>query len=175
MKKEECYELGVIRSTHGLNGEVTALLDVDFPDEYLDLGTIFIEIKSQLVPYFVEDMRLKGKDVVIAFEDVETIEESQKLRGCKLFLPLADLPELPDDEFYYHQLIGYALLDAQKGEIGKVETIAEMPGQVLAQTTVSGREVLIPLTKGIVINIDDTLKVVNIELPDGLLEVYLED
>ena len=93
MKIDDCYQLGYITKTHGTKGEVTAFFDVDFPEDYEDLESVFLLQGGKLVPFFIEgiSMQQKGK-FIIAFEDVTTIAEAEKLKGVELYLPLSACP-----------------------------------------------------------------------------------
>jgi len=176
MKKEDCFELGIIKQTHGLEGGMTVYFDVDYPDDYLDLESVFIEINYQLVPYFVEDIKPKGNDMILYLEDIDTVEKARQLKGCKLYLPLKELSDLEPDTFYYHDLIGFDIIDTTSQQnIGKLESIVEMPAQYLAQTTVNGKEVLIPLVQSLISHINEEAKQIYLHIPEGLIDVYLED
>jgi 16S rRNA processing protein RimM len=50
MTKEDCFELGKITKTHGVKGEVILWLDVDFPEDYEEMDSVFLEVRGELVP-----------------------------------------------------------------------------------------------------------------------------
>lgn len=108
MTQENCYLLGYIVRTHGTSGNVVIYLDVDYPDDYEDLESVFVEIKGELVPYFIESLNLqKQSNAIVTFEDINTIEKAQALVGSSLYLPLESLEELDGDAFYYHDIRGF--------------------------------------------------------------------
>lgn len=174
MKIDDCYQLGYITKTHGTKGEVTAFFDVDFPEDYQDLESVFLLQGGKLVPFFIEgiDMQQKGR-FIIAFEDVKTVMEAEKLKGSELYLPLSALPELEQDQFYFHEIIGYKVHDAEAGELGTVREIFAMPTQDLIAMDYNGTEVLIPIMDDIVEKADKETKTLFVNLPEGLLDVYL--
>ncbi len=175
MTKEDCFELGKITKTHGLKGEVILWLDVDFPEDYEDLESLFLEVKGELVPYFIESYRLSGNRAIVHFEDIDTFEKAEGLINLQAFLPLEELPELDADQFYYHEIIGFQVVDKNLGVLGTVQTVHSMQAQDLMVMDYKGKEVLIPVIDEIVLGTDKTAKVLNVNLPEGLLEVYLED
>lgn len=175
MTKEDCFELGKITKTHGLKGEVILWLDVDFPEDYEDLESLFLEEKGVLVPYFIETYRLSGNRAIVLFEDIDTFEKAEGLINLQAFLPLEELPELDADQFYYHEIIGFQVVDKNLGVLGTVQTVHSMQAQDLMVMDYKGKEVLIPVIDEIVLGTDKTAKVLNVNLPEGLLEVYLED
>lgn len=175
MTKDNCFELGKITKTHGLKGEVVLWLDVDFPEDYEDLESILLEERGELVPYFMESYRLSGNRAIVKFEDIDTFEKAELMINLQAFLPLEDLPELDNNQFYYHEIIDYKVIDKNLGELGTVQTVHSMQAQDLLVMDYKGKEVLIPVISEIVLNADKVAKVLNVNLPDGLLEVYLED
>ena len=173
MQPSECFEFGYIAKTHGLKGELTIVLDVDDPDEYEELDSFFVQVKGQLVPYFMESYNLQGKRAIVKLEDVNTLDAAKNLIGCKLFLPLDNLPDLDPNQFYYHEVMGYRVVDATHGELGLVDDIYDMPGHDLIAMRHQGYEILIPVNNEIVLRADHKTKTVHVNLPEGLLDVYL--
>ena len=127
-----------------------------------------------MVPYFIENINIQGQKAIVKFEDMHHIDTAQTLVECALYLPLDNLPELPEGEFYYHQVIGYSIIDMQKGKLGTLNNIYE-GNQDLIGMQYHGREVLIPMVDGIVLKADHEKKEIEVNLPEGLLEIYLED
>lgn len=175
MTKEECFELGFVARTHGLIGEVGVELDVDDPARYQDLEMAFLEIKNQLVPFMVEYCAFHNDKLLIKFEDVDDVDGAGKLTGTKLFLPLEKLPDLGDDQYYYHELVGMEVVDHERGVLGKVENIYSANAHSLMSLQYKGKEVLVPIQDEIVQQVDKQEGKVTVVLPTGLLELYLED
>jgi 16S rRNA processing protein RimM len=176
MNKDNCYQLGHIAKVHGLHGEVGIVLDVDYPEDYEDLKHVFVEQKSRLVPYFLEHFVVSHSNKVLAkFEDHDTVEDAEKLVGSTLFLPLSQLESLPEDQYYYHELIGFGVIDESLGEIGEVKVIYDLETQDLLGVDHKGKEILIPIQDQIIQKVDKAAKKVYCHLPTGLLDIYLED
>lgn len=175
MNIDACYELGYIMRTHGIEGEVVFLLDVDEPELYEELDSVFIEINQALVPYFIDDIRIQKDKAIVQLEDVTCIESAEKLVGCALYLPLDNLPALEEDQFYYHQIVDYQVVDRQKGRLGVVTNVYELPQQDIIAMNYQEKEVLIPINDVMLTGVDHKRKEVYVDLPDGLLEIYLDD
>jgi 16S rRNA processing protein RimM len=148
---------------------------VDEPESYEDLESLFLEVKGQLVPFFVESIRVRGKKAIVKFEDVSSVEKAMQLKSCHLYLPTEVLPELEEGKFYYHEIIGYTVVDEEKGTLGTVTSVYTLPQQELVAMDYQNVEVLIPLNEAIVLQVNREQKTLITRLPGGLLELYLDD
>ena len=85
MDKDSCYELGYIEKSHGLSGDVQVYLDVDSPEEYFEMESVFVEINKKLVPFFISKLQPhRSKQLILSFEDIEDVIEADKLKGSKI-------------------------------------------------------------------------------------------
>ncbi len=176
MNKDQCFQLGYVGKVHGLRGEVMVTLDVDYPEDYEDLKHIFLEQKSRLVPFFLEHFVLQpGNKALAKFEDLDSLEHVENLVGSAIYMPLTELPELEEGQFYFHDLIGFEVFDETKGLIGPIQIVYDLETQDLLGVTHQGKEILIPIQDEIILKVDKAAKKVYCRLPEGLLEIYLED
>ena len=176
MTKKDCFQLGHITRTHGTKGEVIVFLDVDYPEDYDDLESVFVEIKGEFVPFFIENINVqKESKAIVKFEDVGSIEKATPLINCALYLPDDTLEELEEDQFYYHEIIGFVVIDQRLGSLGVVAQVYTMPTQDLISMIFEGREILIPVNEDIILTVNRDEKQLHVNLPEGLVEVYLED
>jgi 16S rRNA processing protein RimM len=173
MNKSDCYFLGSITKLHGYSGELTVFLDVDKPENYKSLKSILIEVNMELVPYFVQQVSFKQNSVVLKLEDVETAEQAAILVHCNIYLPLSQLPPLTGKRFYFHEVIGFEVIDAQEGPLGEITKILDLPKQAVIELFYKGKEVLIPVTEEIINAVDRDNKKMLVTLPEGLLAVYM--
>lgn len=173
MNIDACYQLGYVIKKHGVKGEVSVLLDVDFPEEYSELESVFVEINQKLVPFFIEAIQIRDDKAVIKFEDIDDGPAADELKAKRVFLPLSTLPELEPGKFYYHQVVGYTVKDQTLGEVGTITGIFTSNMQDLITVDHNGTEILIPISDDIVHDADHEQKILNVDLPEGLMDVYL--
>lgn len=175
MTKEDCYEVGYIVKTHGLKGEVGVHLDVDNPSDYADLDGLLIEKNGELIPHFIEKIRINIDKAIIKFEGINKIEEAEPLVRKTIYLSLDQLDELSDDQFYYHEIIDFQIVDENLGPLGKIKTIYNQPHQDLIAMDYKEKEVLIPISHEHVLKANHEKKELYVNLPEGLLEIYLDE
>ena len=178
MTLAETYQLGYVVKTHGLKGHITAQFEADNARAYQKLKTIYLALKATpaaLVAYPVETVQIQPgeKGVLLKLRGIDRLEEAEPLRHASLHLPLQELPKLKADQFYFHDVIGFTVVDATAGALGTVENFFELPQQDVLAMRYQGQEVLIPVAGNIVTHADAATRQVFVNLPDGLLDVYL--
>ena len=175
MKIDDCFYIGYITKTKGLKGELQVYFEFDEYED-LSLDTVFVEINNRLVPYFVSSVKLQSnKTGYFVFEDLDTIEKAEKLLKRKVYLPLSKKPERDADEFYYTDLKGFIVHDQKHGELGEIKEVHEYPQQYIAVVPYKFREIMFPLNEEIIKSIDEDEGMLEVVLPEGLIEVYLGD
>ncbi len=145
------------------------------PEIYSEMDSVLIEIKGDLVPHFIESIVVNRNRAIVALDGVDTIEDAQKLVNCDLYLPLENLEELPEGQFYYHEIIGFQVRDEKLGDLGTVRTVYNLNAQDLVSMDYQGREILIPINDDITPSADKENRVLNVRLPEGLVDVYMTD
>lgn len=174
MKKEECFYLGKIVSKFSFKGEVLIKLDTDEPETYLEMESVFVEYGNNLVPFFIEKSALHKSTLLrVKFEDVNSEEDADDLLKCDLYLPLDMLPELDDDQFYFHEIIGYKVEDLHYGPVGTLTAVNDNTSQVLFEIDHQGKQVLIPMNDQFLNRVDKKAKVIYVDTPEGLIDLYL--
>jgi 16S rRNA processing protein RimM len=164
-----------IGKPHGIRGEVTVQVLTDAPGDRFVPGTQFVVEPAAAGPLTVESARWNKDILLLAFEEVETRNDAEALRGAKLFIETEELDEEDDDEGWYeHELVG---LDVRVGDtvVGKVSGLHTLPVQdLLVVTDHDGKEILIPFVEQIVPEVNVAEKYVLVTPPAGLFEVNTE-
>lgn len=171
MKAEDCFEIGYISKTRGLKGEVQVVFTFNEPEK-LKINSVFLEINSKLVPYFVANYKIPMPGIgYFNFEDIDHIDKASLIAKKKIFLPNRLKPKRKKGEFLFTDLLGFAADDLQKGNLGEIIEVKEYPQQFLATINYQEREVLIPLNEAFITEIDIENKQIKFDLPEGLLEL----
>lgn len=173
MRFDECYHLGNVVKTHGLQGEVILFLDVDDPEYYKKLESILVEMNGKLIPFFIQSIQVNQSRATVKLEEVDNVDSASDLVGKDVYLPLERLPQLKEGQYYFHQLVGMEVLNDQQ-LIGVVKEVYHLATNDLMGVDHNGTEVLIPLEDEIVLKVDLEKKQIITQLPDGLLNVYLD-
>ncbi|OEK09761.1 16S rRNA processing protein RimM [Flavivirga aquatica] len=174
MKKEDCFYLGKIVKKYSFKGEVLAKLDTDQPELYENLDAIFLELRNNLVPFFIEHSQLHKSELLrIKFEDVDEETDADSIMKSSLYLPLDLLPKLEGNKFYFHEVIGFTIKDKSFGDVGIIKAINDSTAQALFEIDRDGIEILIPMNDEFIVKVDRDNKTILVDTPEGLIDLYL--
>ena len=134
----------------------------------------FLEINKVLTPFFVERITPNGDKFFVTIQDIKTIETAQSLVGKTVYLPLEMLPKLSGKQFYFHEIVGFMVVDTEKGELGPVSEVLEYPTQAILQVMKGKKEILIPILDQVRLGVDREHKILTITAPEGLIDMYLQ-
>lgn len=126
MIKQGYIRLGKVLKTHGIKGELQISLDVDDVDAVEDIKVLFLEINKNLIPYFIENIRIGGQKAIVALQDIPTVEKAAWLCGKLVFVDEKMLPVRDQDSFNPEQLIGFGVTDLKHGYIGQITQLLEL-------------------------------------------------
>ena len=173
MRKEDCFFLGTVVAKYSFKGEVLIKLDTDDPEAYLSLQSFLLEDKSRLIPYFTTKVQLhKSQLLRVSVEGIKSEKQSEIMIGKSVYLPLDQLPKLADDQFYFHEIIGFKVIDPLQGPIGTITGVNDASSQVLLEVEYKKRQILIPLVDELIQQVDKKQKQLYLSIPEGLL--YLD-
>jgi 16S rRNA processing protein RimM len=90
-------------------------------------------------------------------------------------LPLTKLPKLAGNKFYYHEIIGFDVVDKNLGKIGNVVSINEHTAQATFEVSFGKKIALIPIVDEIILEVKRETKSIYVNTPPGLVDLYTND
>lgn len=173
MIKEEAFYIGYFTKTKGLKGEIQLYFEFDAYED-LELDVVFADLNGKMVPFFVSSFKLYPNNTgLFYFDDLDHIDKAQALVKKKVYLPLDKMPERDEDDFTYDDLKGFTVSDETQGELGEIIEVNEYPQHFVATVLYQNKEILFPLNEDMIVEIDEDEKTLLVDLPEGLLDLYL--
>ena len=169
--------VGRVVKPHGITGEVVVEIRTDDPGARFAPGsTLRGRARGQhgtVRDYVVESAREHTGRLLVRLAGVHDRDTADALRGTVFVVDSEDLPPIDDpDEFYDHQLAGLRVVTTDGRPVGNVaEVLHTAAGELLAVTSQTGTEVLVPFVSDIVTSVSLPAKTIEIDPPDGLLEL----
>ncbi|MGE0078955.1 MAG: ribosome maturation factor RimM [Bacteroidales bacterium] len=166
-------EIGYIQRTHGIKGEVQAILDDSLNVNLQELESVFVEIDGIPIPFFITSTKQKNDDkTIIKFDDIDDLHSADELVGHKLTLPSDQIEE--DDDLQLKDLIGYTIISANNQVVGIIKRYEEFNLNSIYYVETPKGEIIIPAVEDLIIEVDVDEKTVLMEIPEGLLDIYSE-
>lgn len=160
--------VGRIGRAHGVLGEATIEVRTDDPDLRFAVGEkLTLENGNSLK---VASNRWHNQILLLSFVGITDRNKIEELRDQLLYAEVDTKANQPG-EYHFQQLIGCEVVLADKSKLGTVQEIVQLPGQDLLSVESAKGEVLIPMVKQIIVSIDVDQKIIQINPPEGLLDV----
>lgn len=155
----------------GLRGEVKIQTLSQQPENFAHYPKLTLVSKARRTPtdFTVLGQRIQGDCVIVTLAGIGDRNQAESLVGCTVHLERSLLPPVGEDEFYWHQLEGLAVVTVDGVQLGKIESIFSNGAQDIVVVRQGHREYLIPLTRSIVQRQNEGELV--IDPPPGLLEI----
>ena len=169
----ESFQVGVIASTHGLQGEVNVFPTTQDPDRFKKLKKVTLHTqKGEEILLDVVSARFFKKFVIVKFKQFNNINEVEKFRGCELTIDRKDAIKLNKGEYYCADLIGLKIVDEDGKELGTLTEILQTGANDVYEMTRNDTDdkVYIPAIKDCVKEIDVEGGKIVIHVMDGLLD-----
>lgn len=168
--------IGRVAKAHGVTGEVVVEIRTDDPEQRFVPGAQLRGRAARGGPersFVIETVREHAGRLLVRLTGVSDRNAADALRGTLFLVDTEQLPPIDDpDEFYDHQLEGLAVRTVDGTVIGTVaEVLHTAAGELLSIKTPEGREVLVPFVSAIVTAVSLADGTVDIDPPDGLLDM----
>jgi 16S rRNA processing protein RimM len=167
------FKAGKLVAVHGLKGELILKHELGKKTSLKDLKAIFIEDrKDSFLPWFIETAKAKSaNEVLLKLETINSREAAAKLSQKEIWLTEEDFKRLSAKSAPAN-LLGYTIIN-DKERLSEILEVIEQPHQLLCRIELNNKEVLIPINESFLKKIDHKKKEVVVELPEGLIDIYL--
>ena len=151
--------VGYVSGAYGVAGMIRVTPYSQDADALLNVKTWWID-KPVLRPVAVRTSKMHGGDVVVQLAGVVGRDAAEALKGAAVSIPRSQFPTLPDDEFYWSDLIGLDVQNLQGEALGRVTDLMHNGAQSIlriAPVVAAGDaapERLIPFVDRFVITVD---------------------
>jgi 16S rRNA processing protein RimM len=166
--------IGKIVAPHGVSGQIILEHALGKPIHFKGIDALFVEKnEGSFIPYFIQSATAKTDTIThLQMEGILTREATSVLMSKKVWLPQDAFQKLVDKSSPL-ALLGYQV--QQDGQdLGIIQEVIEQPHQLMVTILYKGQEAYIPLHEESLLGVDHAKKVVLVNLPDGLLDLYTE-
>ena len=168
---EERFQVGVITTPHGVQGEAKVFPTTDDPRRFKRLKVVILDTGKGERTLEIEHVKFFKQFVIIKFKEFHTPEEVAVYRQKSLYVTRENAVRLGKDEYFIADLMGLRILDEDNQEIGVLREVLETgANDVYIIDLKDGRELLLPAIKECVLRVDIEAGEMQIHILDGLLD-----
>jgi len=163
----EFLAIGKIGRTHGLQGELWMNMLTDFPERLESGKPVFIGSNYQKMT--IRAFRLSGTRGLISFHGIGTSEEADSLKNQLVYVSESLIPQLPEGEYYHHDLIGITAMDEKDQILGTLVDILQTGANdvyVVKNQMDMEKEILIPAIKAVILDVNIETKTMIVRLQE---------
>ena len=172
IRKETVYRIGRIGKPHGVDGEVSFHFDDDVLDR-TDAEYLILDVDGILVPFFMDEYRFKNDETaLVKFCDITTQDQARQLTGAEVYFP-REHAEADDGQLSWAQIVGFSVRDAETRKVvGEIHSVDDSTINTLFElVTPEGDDLLIPATDELISDINTEERIIEMNLPEGLLSL----
>lgn len=174
INRKECVLIGKITKKQGFTGQVVILGDTTLLNAEALPESVFIMIDDRLVPFFIASAEQQSKkSILVRFMDMTEILLDRILQK-KVYVLESDLEGTPEAVAAV-EINGYEVYDKKHGFVGIADQLLDREIQPLLVVRRNDTEIMIPWTSEIIIRTDHKGRKILTKVPDGLLDIYLNN
>jgi len=174
MEKNNFVKIGNVLKVNRKTGELSISVRKEIGTIPAAPSFILIEIDGGLVPFVPIEFEQSAKEILtLSLEDYNNPDKAHVLVGCNVFLEKKLLSGKTAREFLPEDLIGFKVVERKFGDLGTIEDVIESSMQTLLQISYNNKEILVPLADEFITSVITRRKIIYLDLPEGLLDLYL--
>jgi 16S rRNA processing protein RimM len=159
--------IGKVRRPHGVHGEVVVEIYTDFIEHLQPKEVVYLGEKHEKL--IITSQRPHNEGLLIGFKGVITPEQAGRYRNQIISVAMSDIADLPEGEYYFHELLDMEVQDEEGNYLGILTEIMETgANDVYVVTDNSGRELLLPAIQEVILDVDLEAKRMKVKVLPGL-------
>lgn len=172
----DLLRVGVISNTHGVRGEVKVFPTTDDPNRYKKLKKVILQTRKEQLELEIQSVKFFKQFVIVKFKGINNINDIEQYKGMELFVTRENAVKLEPNENFICDLVGCNVIEDENDTvIGVVEDVMITgANDVYVVKNAEGKEILLPVTKECVLDVDIDKKEIKVHLLPGLLDIYLD-
>lgn len=166
-----------IIKTRGIKGEVSAELLTDFPERFTSVSQVRILLTGNQYWEDLERYWFHQGRIILKFRGRDLPDTVHELVGGDVQIPERERVPLPQGSYYDSDLIDCRVLENQE-TLGQVVQILKAPPGAAAHLVIAGKqgkELMVPMVRKFVTQVDVEKKIIRVKLPKGLLELAFQE
>ena len=175
IQREELILIGHYNKPHGVVGEISATVDVDF-DVLQSLSCLVSEIDGIYVPFFVNACRPKTTEtVLLTIDGIANEQMASRLVNHDIFALKRDFSDASEDAdadgYPLDYFIGFELRDSDGCRVGDITDVDEQTENAIFIVDRDCTELMVPANDDLIVEFDIDKRLMVMDIPEGLLDL----
>ncbi|WP_337442375.1 ribosome maturation factor RimM [Desulfuromonas acetoxidans] len=169
---QHLFHAGTIIGTHGLRGDMKIRPVTSGSQALLEATQVELVCRdNRRVVADVTKSSWHKQQILLVLKGFEHINKIESFVGAEVYMAVDELPDLDEDSHYWHQLEGLQVVDKRAGKLGVLTSLLETGAHDVYVVEGPHGEVMFPAVAALITEIDLDRGVIQVDLPDGLVEV----
>ena len=169
--QDNLKEIGHFSRLHGYNGKLVIYFINENPSILTKKITIWINISGLITPFKIQEIQPLNKNKLILSLLNVNKDKAEELKNKSVFVNPKDV-DLEEEKFDKNNIIGYHLFSQEEENLGKVSAVIKIKNNNLIQLYINKTEILLPYNEKNVLVLDHSKKLIKLDIPEGLIELY---
>lgn len=168
---EHAYVVGKITKCFGVRGYVAVHSYTQSPGRIKDFRVFFVGTSMrEHESYDVEDVRRRGRSVLVKFRSIDDRTTAEKLVGMYLFGDRREVAQPAKGTYFVDQIVGCKVWSDEGNFLGVIRDVLKLPAQDVWVVTDGDKEHWIPAVKQFIRSVDTKERKVVVNVIEGLIE-----
>jgi 16S rRNA processing protein RimM len=169
--EKDLFPIGRVANPHGVKGKIkVGYFGEDF-SQFHFYREVFIEDRmGRLQSYEILEATPQPPRLILQLKDIRTVEEARTLVGKEIYVRKECLPDLPQDEYYWMEMIGMEVETEEGKRIGRIKKIFPTGAHDIYVVQGERGEIFLPAVEEVIQSIDRERKVMKVIWMEGLWE-----
>ncbi|SFR99236.1 ribosome maturation factor RimM [Anaeromicropila populeti] len=164
--------VGVISNTHGIRGEVKVYPTTDDVKRFKQLKEVILDTGTEQLVLEIQAVRFFKNMAILKFKGIDSINDIEKYKGKDLLVTRENAVELEEGEYFICDVIDSRVITEEGEEFGVLKDVLTTgANDVYVVETMEGKEVLLPVIKECILDINIESKIVTVHILPGLLDI----
>lgn len=155
----DLVKIATLKKPYGIKGWLWVFSETDERSSIFAMSPWWMKTATGFKPLTVKDWRAQGQGLVASFVEIADRNVAETMNGTAIWVSKDSFPELGEDEYYWSDLIGLAVINEDGEKLGMIKEMFETGAHEIISVkptadSIDKEERLIPWHKDVVLSVD---------------------
>lgn len=163
--------VGVYANTHGIAGEIKVYPTTDDVERFKKLKKVYLDTGKDMLEWEISGVKFFKNMVILKFKGINNINDIEKYKGKDLYITREQAVPLEENEYFICDVIDALVVTEDGTELGRIKEVLQTgANDVYVIENQKKKEILLPVIKDCILDIDFEHKIVKAHLMPGLID-----